>query len=46
MEFHELNETSFAASLLEMPKGMKRVSAEEFRNKMFGGMLPPGIPAR
>lgn len=46
MEFHALNETSFAASLLEMPKGMKRVSAEEFRKKMFGDMLPPGMPAR
>ena len=46
MEFHELRETSFATNLLEMPKGMKRVSAEEFRKKMFGGMLPPGMPTR
>jgi hypothetical protein len=43
MEYRELKETSFAASLLEMPKGMKRVSAEEFRKAMFGGMLPPGM---
>lgn len=46
MEFQELREMSFAAGLLEMPKGMKQVSAEEFRNKIFGGMLPPGIPSR
>ena len=46
MEFHELSETSFAASLLEMPKGMKRVSAEEFRKQLFDGMLPPGVPTR
>jgi RNA polymerase sigma-70 factor (ECF subfamily) len=42
MEFREVSETSFAASLLEVPMGMKRVSAEEFRKAMFGGMLPPG----
>lgn len=46
MEFRELSETSFASSLLEMPKGMKRVSAEGFRKAMFGGMLPPGMPAK
>jgi hypothetical protein len=46
MEYRELRETSFAANLLEMPKGMKRVSAEEFRKAMFGGVLPPGMPAR
>jgi hypothetical protein len=46
MEFRELSETSFASSLLEMPKGTKRVSAEEFRKAMFGGMLPPGMPAK
>jgi len=46
MEYSELKETPFSASLLEMPMGMKRVSAEEFRKVMFGGMLPPGMPAK
>jgi hypothetical protein len=46
MEFRELSETSFASSLLEMPKGMKRVSGEEFSKAMFGGMLPPGMPMK
>lgn len=46
MEFIELRETSFAASLLETPKGMKRVSADAFRKAIFGGMMPPGMPTR
>ena len=45
MEFYEVSETSFAATLLELPKGVKRVSSEEFRKAMFGGMLSPAIPA-
>lgn len=45
MEFYEVSETSFAATLLELPKGVKRISAEEFRKAIFGGILPPAIPA-
>jgi len=43
MEFTELRETSFASSLIEAPKGMKRVSADEFRKAIFGGMMPQGM---
>jgi hypothetical protein len=46
MEFVEVKETSFAASLLEKPRGMKFVSAVEFRKAIFGGMFPPGMPTR
>jgi len=40
----ELTEKSFAKDLLEPPKGMKRVSADEFRKTLLGSMMPPGMP--
>jgi len=43
MAYTELRETSFSGDLLKPPKGMKRVSADEFRKVLFGGMMPPGI---
>lgn len=44
MEFTELREAPFPASLLLAPNGMKRVSADDFRKVVLGGMMPPGMP--
>jgi len=38
MVFTDVKETSFAASLLGAPKGMKRVTADEFLGVLFGGI--------
>jgi hypothetical protein len=43
MEYVEVKNTAFASSLLDMPKGYKKVSAEEFSKAMMASMMPQGM---